>query len=148
MLVWKVLHIASMFFGVSFLFAYEIVFHRAAHRGNREAVAALAGQRAFVDNVGIGLIVAGLVFGLLTALTGGFDLTAPWLIIAYVLVVLIIVVGAGPETAFAKRLQAAAESGDEAEFEAARRDPRRNLAWLSGILYGLVIADMVVKPFS
>ena len=147
MLVWKTLHILSMFFGVSLLFAYEVVFHRAAHRGNREAIAALAQQRALVDNVGIGAVMAGLVFGLLTAWTGGFDLTAPWLIIAYVLVLLIIVVGAGPETAYAKRLAAAVAGGPE-EFEAARRDGRRNLAWLSGLLYGLVIVDMVVKPFS
>ena len=147
MLVWKFLHIASMFFGGAFLFAYEIVFHRAVHRGNREAVASLASQRTLIDNVGVGLIVAGIAFGLLTALTGGFDLTAPWLIIAYVLLALIMVVGAGPETAYAKRLAAAAEAGPD-EFEAARRDPRRNLAWLSGLLYGAVILDMVVKPFS
>ena len=147
MLVWKTLHILSMFFGVSLLFAYEMVFHRAAHRGNREAIAALAKQRAFVDNIGIATVMLGIVFGLLTAWTGRFDFTAPWLIIAYVLVVLIIIVGAGPETAYAKRLEAAVAAGPE-EFEAARRDGRRNLAWVSGLLYGLVIVDMVVKPFS
>ena len=147
MVVWKVLHILSMFLGVTLLFAYEVVFHRAVHRGNREAIAALAGQRALVDNTGIGLVMAGIVFGLLTAWTGNFGFTAPWLIIAYVLVALIIVLGAGPETAYAKRLQAAVGEGDQA-FEAARRDPRRHLVWVSAVLYGLVIVDMVAKPLS
>ncbi len=136
-----------MFFGATFLFAYEIVFHRAVHRGNRDAVAALAAQRPLIDNIGVGLIMAGIVFGLLTAWTGRFDFTAPWLIIAYVLVLLLVVVGAGPETAYAKRLAAASEAGPD-EFEAARRDPARNLAWVSGLLYGIIILDMVVKPFS
>jgi hypothetical protein len=145
--VWKVLHIASMFLGVTLLFAYEIVFHRAAHAGRKEAIAALGEQRALVEGAGVAVVLLGIVFGLVTAWTGGFDLTAPWLVIAYVLVAILIGLGAGPESAYAKRLTEAA-NGEAAAFEAARRDPRRNLGWVSGILYGLVVVDMVAKPFS
>ncbi len=147
MVVWKVLHIVSMFLGVTLLFAYEIVFHRAAHAGRKEAIAALAEQRPLVEGAGVAVVMLGIAFGLVTAWTGGFDFTAPWLVIAYVLVAGLIVLGAGPESAYAKRLGEAAD-GDPAAFEAARRDPRRNLIWVSGLLYGLVVVDMIAKPFS
>jgi hypothetical protein len=46
--------------------------------------------------VAIGLLLAGVVFGLLTALTGGFDVLAGWLIAAYMLVAAILVFGGSP----------------------------------------------------
>lgn len=48
-----------------------------------------------LPHVGLGALVVGIAFGLLTAATGGFDVFTGWLIAAYVLVALFFVNIAG-----------------------------------------------------
>ena len=152
MLVWKFLHIASMFTSVTLLFAYDIVLHRSAARGDVATVRAVGKLKPRVENSGVAMFLAGIAFGIITALVGPFDLTQGWLITAYVLVALILVIGGGPESAWLRQLiQAADEEGGDgqsAEFAARVHDPRRYLSWVSAILYGAVIYVMVFKPFS
>ena len=152
MLVWKFLHILSMFAGVTLLFTYEIVIHRAAVANEILVVRSVGKRRTRIENSGIALIVLGIVFGVITALVGPYDLTQGWLLTAYGLVAVLIALGAGPETAWLNRLVAAAEAdpgeGSSEGYVAAMRDPRRNLIWVSAALYAAVIFVMVTKPFS
>jgi hypothetical protein len=151
-LIWKFLHIAAMFTSVTLLFAYDIVLHRSAARGDVATVRALGKLKPLVENSGVAAFLVGIVLGLITALVGPFDLTQGWLISAYVLVALILIIGGGPESAWLKQLIEAAnrESGERqsAEFVTRAKDPRRHLSWVSAALYAAVIYVMVFKPFS
>jgi Na+/melibiose symporter-like transporter len=100
----------------------------------------------------IGAFISGVVFGLLTAATGGFDFLDGWLIAAYVLVVIFLVM----TTLF---LRGALKLGRAAvEAEAGTRsidDVARELAVSRALPAFLIdlgvvvafIADMVLKPF-
>ena len=93
MLVLKFLHIASMFAAVTLIFGSIVFLDLLARRGDAIAYLRLDALVKRTDTVAIGLFLMGLVFGFATALTGAFDLTAGWLILAYVLVAAIFVEG-------------------------------------------------------
>jgi hypothetical protein len=141
-----------MFTSVTLLFAYDIVLHRSAARGDVATVRAVGKLKPLVENSGVVMFLLGIAFGIITALVGPFDLTQGWLITAYVLVALILVIGGGPESAWLKQLIQAADQdggdGQSAEFAARVQDPRRHLSWVSAALYAAVIYVMVYKPFS
>ena len=152
MLIWKFLHIASMFTALTLLFAYDIVIHRSAARGDVATVRAVGKLKPLVENSGVAIFLLGVAFGIVTAIAGPFDLTQGWLITAYVLVAVLLVIGAGPESAWLKQLIEAADRdgglGESEEFKALATDPRRHLSWVSAFLYAAVIYVMVLKPFS
>ena len=141
-----------MFTSVTLLFAYDIVIHRSAARGDVATVRAVGKLKPLVENTGIAMFLVGIAFGFITAIVGPFDLTQGWLITAYVLVLLILIIGGGPESAWLKQLIEAADRDDgdrqSPEFAARVKDPRRHLSWVSAFLYAAVIYVMVTKPFS
>ena len=155
MLIFKALHILSMFsvvaieIGAEFLYVFTI---------SRRDVPALASVHRIVGQarlgpISIALFISGIVFGLLTALTGAFDFLAGWLIAAYVLVVAILV---GGSRLWPKEYL---PLGDKAvEAEAGQRPVEdvvsamvasRAVRWFAvmGTLFVLIILDMVLKPF-
>jgi hypothetical protein len=93
MLVFKFLHIASMFAAVTLVFGSIVYLDLLARRADAVAYLRVDALAQRTDIVAIGLFLVGLVFGFATALTGSFDLTASWLILAYVLVAAIFVEG-------------------------------------------------------
>jgi hypothetical protein len=152
-LILKFLHIASMFAAVTLLFATDLLFYRAMRRGDIAGLRSIARHGHAVTNVGVGLAVLGIIFGFATALTGGFDLLAPWLLIAYVLVVALVILGAAVEGPFIERVGRAAEASEggtaSEELHRLLADRRGEVALaLSAVLYVAVIYVMVVKPFS
>ena len=159
MLIFKVLHILLMFAAVTLLVGEHLFYAAAVWRRDVRALAAirrLSVKPFYVADgapvVAIGLLLAGVVFGLLTALTGEFDLLAGWLIAAYVLMATILVFGGSP---WVRRL---ARLGDEAvEAEAGERPVEEVVQAMAGshagllfliaaALFGAIIADMVLKP--
>jgi hypothetical protein len=95
----------------------------------------------------------GLIFGLITAYLGGFNFLAPWLVIAYVLFVAGVIVGARGEGPYTTRVAvaAAANPGDTPgpELTAVLSSPQASqLFWLFALLVAALIFDMVVKPLS
>ena len=150
MAVWKFLHIVSMFAAVTLLFSHDVVFFRAARSGDVHTLRRIASQAKGVINIGIAVFFLGIGFGLVTALVGGIPLTAPWLLTAYGIVVVMIVLGLLVETPYQDRLAEAAErSGEEPseELRSLLASPKRYWLLVSGALYVAVIFDMVVKPF-
>jgi hypothetical protein len=158
--IFKVLHILSMFAAVTLLVGDHLLYAAAVWRRDVRALAAI--RRLSVPPlyttggapvVAIGLLLAGIVFGLLTALTGGFDVLAGWLIAAYVLAATILVFGGSPWVRHLARL------GDEAvEADAGKRPVEEVVGHMAGshagllfviaaALFAAIIADMVLKPF-
>jgi hypothetical protein len=155
MLIFKALHVLSMFGAVTFLVSEALLYGRAIWRGD---AAGLASVRRLVGGrpiVGVVFLVSGIVFGVLAALTGPFDLLDGWLIAAYALVVALFVVNASP---WVQRLP---KLGAEAiEAEAGERPPEQVVHEIAEIrtatvvvvavnilLFVAIILDMVLKPF-
>lgn len=151
MLIFKFLHIVSMFGAVT-LIVGSILFLDIVGR-NRD-VAAYRRLDAVVqrtDMVALGLFLAGLVFGFLTALTGGFDLAASWLVLAYILVGALFAEGFLVTIPWYSRIRDAANDPDEtraaANVERLLRSPRHLvLVTVIVLLWAAVIFVMVVKP--
>jgi hypothetical protein len=153
--VFKALHILSMFavvtieIGAEFLFAFAIT-RRDVH-GLASIHRILAQAR--LGPISIVVFVVGLVFGLLTALTGGLDLLAGWLIAAYVLVAAILIGGGilWPRAFLPLGAKAAEAAAGERPVEDVVRDmaASRAVGWflLMATLFVLIILDMVLKPF-
>ena len=155
MLIFKTLHILSMVamvtieIGAEFLYAYTI---------SRRDVRGLATVHRLLEKVRAGpasivAFISGVVFGLLTAATGGFDFLDGWLIAAYVLVVIFLVT----TTLFLRgalklgRAAVEAEAGTRSADDVARELAASRALPAFLIDLGVVvafIADMVLKPFS
>jgi hypothetical protein len=153
MMEFKALHILSMFAAVTLLVGEHLVYAVAVRRRD---IGALAGIRRLSPSppvVAVGLLLAGVVFGLLTALTGGFDFLAGWLIAAYVLIALVLAMGGSP---WVRRLAVLgsqaieAEKGERPKEEVVRAMETSHAVLLFAIaatLFAAIIADMVLKPF-
>jgi len=95
MLIFKALHILSMFAVVTMEIGAEFLFAFAISRHDVRGLAAIHRilERARLGPISIIVFVAGVAFGLLTVATGGLDFFEGWLIAAYVLVAAILVGG-------------------------------------------------------
>lgn len=155
MLVFKALHILSMFAAVTFLIGEALFYAVAIWRGD---ISGLAAVRRLVGGrpvVGVSFLLAGIAFGVLAALTGGFDLFAGWLIAAYALVVALFAVNGSPWVQKLPRLGLAAmdaEAGGRPVEEVVAAMAKMRTATLVAVavdvaLFMAIIADMVVKPF-
>lgn len=153
MLTFKALHVLSMFAAVTLLIGEHLFYAVAVRRRDVRALAAIRRISGPRPVVAVALLLSGIVFGLLTALTGGFDFFAGWLIVAYVLIAAILVVGGSP---WVRRLPLLGEKAIEAEagsrpVEEVVHDMAHShagaLFLISAALFVAVILDMVLKPF-
>lgn len=154
MILWKTLHILSMVTMVTMFIGAEMFYASAIWRRDGHALAWIQRtvERAGVGIIGLLGILAGIVFGLLTAATGGFDYTAGWLIVAYLLVVAFFVNSftLGMRIVNVAKAAMEAEDGGRAPDEAIRDAPANRgviLVATNATLFSLIIIDMVVKPF-
>jgi len=101
MLIFKALHILSMFAAVTLLVGLPIFVALAIWQRDVRGLAAIyrLARRPGNTVVGGAFLLAGVVFGLLTAATGGFEFFAGWLIDAYVLVAALILSNLVPREA-------------------------------------------------
>lgn len=151
---WKFLHIFSMFGAVALLVGGGILNERVQKSRDVRAIrSVVTAENRLAPFAGV-MMVLGLVFGLVTAVAGGFDLLAPWLLITYGLLLAIILTGAlyhGPQ---GTRLEkSASESPDEEPSTELLGliEGTRTTRWvnvLDGLLWAGVIFAMVVKPFG
>ena len=156
MIVFKVLHIVSMFIAVTFLVGESTAMAIAIWRGDVRAVAAirrLVGRRPVVSSL---IFLVGLGFGLLTVTTGGLDFFSGWLIAAYVMIVALFAISGLPVVQ--KGFLGLVDKATEAD---AGQRPMEDVAWemaalrrsfalvvaVNWVLLGAIIADMVLKPF-
>ena len=155
MLIFKVLHILSMFAAVTFLVGEALLYARAIYQGDVPGLAAvrrLVGGRPVVGAV---FLMSGIVFGVLAAMTGGIDFFAGWLVAAYVIVVALFVVNGSPWVQRMPRLgqdamDAVAGQRPNEEVAAAMASMRTStliVVAANVVLFAAIIADMVLKPF-
>jgi uncharacterized membrane protein len=92
-LIFKVLHIISMVTMITVFSGGEFFVAFAVWRRDVHAVAIIhrLEVQSRAPQVGLAALVAGIVFGLLTAATGGLDFFAGWLLVPYGLVALFFV---------------------------------------------------------
>jgi hypothetical protein len=155
MLVFKALHILSMFAAVTFLIGEALAYAFAIWRGDVAGMAAIRRMLGGRPVIGVAFLLAGIVFGLLAALTGGMDFFAGWLIAAYVLIVALFVVNGSPWVQRLPKLGQEAMEGvagqrslDEVRNSmAATRTAILVAVAANVLLFAAIIADMVLKPF-
>jgi uncharacterized membrane protein len=152
-LILKVLHIVSMFAGVSLVLGMGSVAGLVARQGDVRAIRSTFPIFIRLARLIGPFFILGLIFGLATAVTGGFDLLRPWLLIAYVLFVAATGLGIVVEGPWQQKVLAAAAASPEdapsGELMRIVRDPREGFAfWATVVILAAFIVDMVIKPFG
>jgi len=140
-----------MFIAFALTTGVGIFFSMIVRTGNVPAIRTAVRASIPLQSAGGAMILVGVVFGFATALATGFSLTSPWLIAAYVLVVLILFVGLGVHRPWVMRVAAAAAASPDdrmsPELAAAMGERMAQLAGpISGLLWIAVIAIMVLRP--
>jgi uncharacterized membrane protein len=151
--LWKFLHIASMFGAVSIVVGGGLIRNAILRGGQLASIRRVLATQRRLENLAAGpLFAAGVVFGVITALTTGFSLLAPWLLTAYALVIAIFVHAFVFSDPHIKKVEEAAASSDEGpspQLQALIRSPRiRVHSGVDMFLFAAIIFAMVVKPFS
>jgi uncharacterized membrane protein len=151
--IWKFLHIAFMFVAVSIFVGQGMLSGAVARSGDVPALRrVLAAEDRFAP-IGGAMFLLGVVFGFLTAITGDFDLTQTWLLIAYALTLFILVNGLTYHRSQAEKLKAAAAASpnDQPSDELRAIAGAPSVAVMNsidGIAWLAIIYVMVAKPFS
>jgi len=154
MLIFKTLHILSMFTMVTAFAGSNFFYAFAISQRDVRALAWVqrAVRRGLFAVTGLVALVAGIIFGLLTAATGGIDFFKPWLVVAYVLVALFLVNSAllGERVVRLGDKAIEADAGKRASEEVVREmAPRTAISFfaINVAIFAAIIADMVLKPF-
>ena len=150
----KFAHIAAMFSSFLLLWATDLLFWQAARRGDVPGLRTIGRYGARIVPIGVVLFFVGIGFGVVNAVVGGWNLLAPWLLITYALVAVMLVMGLFIETPMLDRL--AAKANEEADATEPSPELRQLMADRRPILYDAisfviwiaVIYVMVVKPLS
>jgi uncharacterized membrane protein len=154
MLIFKTLHILSMVTMITIFSGGEFFFAFAVWRRDVHALATLIRleRQSKAPIFGIATLFAGVVFGLLTAATGGLDFFQGWLIAAYVLVAAFLV----NATTLGGKLIKLADRAVEADegtrpVDEVARDMGASHAGVfflvNAAIFAAIIALMVLKPF-
>ena len=150
----KYLHVVSMFFAVALAVSGEIVVRRVAQSGDVRAIRTTVEKvKPLSGPIATGLFLAGVVFGIIAALTGQIDLLRPWLIAAYIAFIVAVAIGIAITDPWVARLeQAAGASPDGAgspELVAVVEDRRARIgAWALQGMIAFMVFLMVVKPLG
>ena len=150
----KFLHIVSMIFAVALAVSSEIVVRRVATTGDAAAIRVTIARTKPLSPIAGALFLVGLAFGLLTAITGEFDLLRPWLIGSYVLFATAFAISLGIIDPWVGRLESAAatetgEGASPAALQAVIEDPRaRAASWGLQVIVTAIVFLMVVKPLG
>jgi hypothetical protein len=152
--IFKALHILSMFTAVALFEGVPTFIALAIWQRDVRGAAAVFRLARRPGNTVIGgvLLLAGIVFGLLTAATGGLDFFAGWLIAAYVMVAALFLSNLVPAKRRVRQIveeAVEAEAGQRSVDEVVRHMATAPLwvFYLDVALFVAIIADMVLKPF-
>lgn len=151
MLTFKFLHIVAMFGAVTLIVGTSVLLDLVGRTRDVLSYRRLDAIVQRTDMVAIGLFVAGVVFGLAAAATGGFDLLASWLILAYAVVAGLLIEGFVLTIPSYNRVREAAHLADQeaaaSEVDRLLRSPRHRFALVLMVsLWLAAIFVMVFKP--
>jgi hypothetical protein len=142
----KVLHIGSMFMATALAVGPLIVMYLVARTQDSPAIARTFSFSTSIGRIGGGMYGLGILFGVLAALNGVLDLTAPWLLTAYVLVILLGLNGVLAER-WIGQVERAAQASPSADLQGLvrARSPIVSLTIMIGLTLAIIYV-MVVKP--
>jgi len=151
--LWLFLHITLIFAGIAVAFGGGFLM-RVAFMTNQ--VAAVRGVGMAMGRVGPLipiLFISGGLFGLITAISFGTNLLAPWLVIAYVLYAIAMYIGVVENRKTAMRLgqlmRGAPDGPLTPEMVEVFTNPREvAITVIDYVIVIVLIFDMVFKPFS
>lgn len=140
-------HVIGAAAAVSITVWGDLLFQRVVLTGDTHAVAILGvaiRRRVWVEAL---MFEITIVLGIGAALTGSFNLLAPWLLAAYAVIVLLFALNMRFGAVGFTVLIEAAQRGDAAEMLRLARS-RRRIAWLtfSVLSFAILIGLMVMKP--
>jgi hypothetical protein len=141
----KFLHIGSMFLATALAVGPLVVFTLILRTGDAAAIRRAFGFAEPVARAGGIFYGLGILFGIIATLTGSIDLTARWLLTAYVIVVLLGANGLYAERWMRKVEGAAERHGDELAAWQRSRLPVWSTAGAVTLTLAVVYV-MVVKP--
>jgi hypothetical protein len=147
------LHITVMFAAITISFGPAFLVELAYRSGRVGTLrGAAAAAQPFGPVIPILYVLGGLL-GLVTAINFGYNLLAPWLVIAYILFASAMITGVTYNRTLGPRIVAATADVPDgplpAPVKAIFSDPRyRFVATLDIVVVIAILFDMVVKPFS
>jgi len=145
-LVFKWLHIGSMFMATALAVGPFVVLYLVARSGDLPSIRRAFSFSTTIGRIGGAMYGLGILFGIFAALTGAIDVTATWLLTAYVLVVLLGVNGLLAER-WMGRVHTAAEAGGSDEVDRLAQAPSAmTLLTIMVVVTLAIIYVMVVKP--
>lgn len=150
----KYLHVVSMFFAVALAVSGEIVVRRVAQSRDVRAIRTTVEKvKPLSGPIATGLFLAGVVFGIVAALTGQIDLLRPWLIAAYVAFITAVAIGVVITDPWVVRLEHAAAASPDGtaspELVAVIDEPRARIgAWALQGMIAFMVFLMVAKPLG
>jgi uncharacterized membrane protein len=150
-MIWEILHILAMFIAFGFTTGVGILLMAISRSGDVRTIRTAAKIARPLQIAGGIILVVGIIFGFGAAAAVGYDLMSKWLVIAYVLAVLLLIIGVGVHGAWAARLaKAAAASPDDqpsSDLTAVLDDRLVAIAGpVSGLIWIGLIAIMVLRP--
>jgi hypothetical protein len=142
-------HVGSMFLATAFAIGPSAILFLTARSGDRGAIKVTFGFATPVYRIGGAAYGLGILFGVLTALSGSIDLTAPWLVTSYVLIFLLIATNLVFER-WTRRVDGAVNGGigdASGTLQTVLHDRSAALSLTGMILITLgIVFVMVVKP--
>lgn len=145
-LILKWLHIGAMFMATALAVGPFVVLYLVARTGDLPSIRRAFSFSTTIGRIGGAMYGLGILSGIAAALTGTIDLTAKWLLTAYVLVVVLGVNGVLAER-WMGRVHAAAEAGGSDEVERLTGAPSAATLLTVMVVVSLAIVFvMVVKP--
>ena len=88
--LFKFVHVGSMFLATAFAIGPAVLLYLIARTGSVDAIRRAFSHTTLVFRIGGAFYGLGLVFGFVTALNGSIPITTPWLVAAYVLILVLI----------------------------------------------------------
>jgi uncharacterized membrane protein len=148
-MIWRFLHIVCMVGAVAVAVGGDLFRNAILRRGEAQAIRhAFAVERRLGNWVFFPLFLAGAAFGVVAALRFAWDLTAPWLLVSYGLVVAVFVNGLAYMEPHTRRMAAAAERDDEISISQLHELIHSPRTWLaSGINLALWLALLFTMTF-
>lgn len=151
--IFKYLHVVSMFFAVALAVSTELVLRRIAQSGEVAAIRVAVARVKPFANLASAFFVGGVAFGIIAALAGQIDLLRPWLVLSYVAFAGALVIGFTTTDPWVGRLERAVaadgDGGSSETLEAVIADPRaRAGTWALMALIAAIVFLMVVKPLG
>jgi hypothetical protein len=142
----KFLHISAMFAATSLAVGPIVVYYLVARSGDANALKTAMKFDEALERTAGGFYGLGLIVGAAAALSGSLDLTAPWLLTAYALVVLLIVNNLYLSLRM-RALKEVASSGNSASLGALSRARALTVSILGlGLITLALVYTMVAKP--